>query len=313
MAHTHMHQRLGPRLGLSVALTLGFVVVEAAAGWTANSLALLADAGHNLADALALAFSWYAVWIARKPADARRTYGYHRAGVLAALVNAVSLVVMALFIFWEAWQRLRAPQEVQGGLMIGVAAIAVVLNGLIGLWLHEGAKHDLNVRSAYIHMLGDALSAVGVVGAGVIVIVSGWAAADPVVSILIGALILWSSWDVLVEATNVLLEAAPARLDMAALEQAIRVVPGVEGLHDLHVWTVGSGIVACSCHVLVAEQTVREGQQVLRAVNSVLRDRFRVTHTTVQVEVQGCEPDALYCSLMPVCDPHAGHADSPAE
>jgi cobalt-zinc-cadmium efflux system protein len=178
-AHTHASEGTGRRLVLSVALTLAFVVGEGLAGHFANSLALLSDAGHNFADALTLLFSWYALWMARKPADAKRTFGYHRVGILAALANAVSLVIIALVIFWEAVQRLRFPESVQSGLMIGVAAVAVLLNGVISLWLRGDARHDLNVRSAYLHMLGDAISALGVVVAGIVVALSESAIADP--------------------------------------------------------------------------------------------------------------------------------------
>jgi cobalt-zinc-cadmium efflux system protein len=307
MAHTHTHGgAAGRTLALSVVLTLTFVAGEAVAGYFANSVALLSDAGHNFADALALGLSRYAVWIAGRPADAKRTYGYHRVGVLAALVNAVSLVVIALVIFWEAVQRLWAPEPVGAGLMIGVALGAIVLNVVISLRLRAGAKHDLNLRSAYLHMVGDAVAALGVVVAGVVVLCTGWTAADPVVSFLIGGLILWSSWGVLTEAVNVLLEAAPAGLDVPALEQAIRSAPGVLGVHDLHVWTVASEMVACSCHVLVAEQNVRAGQQVLRTVAGLLREKFHVTHTTIQVEVEGCEPDDMYCTLRSIAA-HSAH------
>jgi cobalt-zinc-cadmium efflux system protein len=308
MVHTHSHSPTGRGMGLAVALTLGFVVGEAAAGYFANSLALLSDAGHNFADALALLFSWYALRMARRPADARRTFGYHRVGVLAALANAVGLAVMALLIFWEAGQRLLAPVQPHPGLMIGVAAAAVVLNGAIGLWLHEAAKHDLNVRSAYLHMLGDAASALGVVAAGVVTALTGSAVADPVVSFLIGALILWSSWGILREAMDVLLEAAPKRVDVAALAQALGGLPGVHNVHDLHVWTVASGMAACSCHLVVPEQTVWGGQQVLRAAAELLRERFGVVHTTIQIEVEGCDPNDLYCTLRPVHQDGHGHA-----
>lgn len=295
----HDHGRTGRSLTLSIVLTLAFVLGEAAAGVVANSLALLSDAGHNFADALALVFTAYALRMAKRPADPRRTFGYHRAGILAALANAASLVVLALFIAWEAVQRLRAPEPVASGWMIGVALVAVVLNGLISLWLRGEAKHDLNVRSAYLHMLGDALSALGVAAAGGISALTGTTYADPVVSLLIAALILYSSWGILAEAVDVLLESAPRGFDMNALEQAVRGVPGVLGVHDLHVWTVASGINACCCHVVVAEQSVRGGQQVLRAVVGELTRRFGISHTTVQVEVEGCEPDELYCVLRP--------------
>lgn len=284
-------------MGLSIVLTLGFVLGEAVAGYLAHSLALLSDAGHNLADALALALSWYALRMARRPADARQTYGYHRVGILAALVNAVSLVVITLYIFWEGMQRLLAPEPVRGGLMIIVALVAVMLNGAISLWLRGEARHDLNIRSAYLHMLGDAVSALGVVTAGIVVEFTGSTAADPIVSLLIGVLILWSSWGILVESVNVLMEGVPKGLDMADLERSIAEVPGVLGVHDLHVWTVASGMVACSCHIVVAEQSLRSGEQVLRAVSQTIKRRFGVAHTTVQVEVEGYEPDMMYCSV----------------
>ncbi len=286
-------------MGLSVVLTLAFVLAEAFAGYWANSLALLSDAGHNFADALALIFSWFAIWIARKPSDAQRTFGYHRVGILAALVNAVSLVVIALLIFWEVVGRLRHPEPVQSGPMIGMALAAILLNGVISFWLRSEARHDLNVRSAYLHMLGDAVSAVGVVVAGVIVALTGEAVADPVVSLVIGGLILWSSWGVLTEAVNVLLEAAPKDLDMAAVERAVKEVPGVLNAHHLHVWTVTSGFIACSCHVVIAEQSVRSGQQVLRAVAELLDHQFGIDHATVQIEVEGCETKEVGCPIRP--------------
>lgn len=293
-------------MGLSAVLTLAFVLGEALAGYWANSLSLLSDAGHNFADALALIFSWYAIWIARKPSDAQRTFGYHRVGILAALVNAVSLIVIALLIFWEAANRLRHPEPVQSGPMIVVAVIAILLNSLVSFWLRGEARHDLNVRSAYLHMLGDAVSAAGVVVAGIIVALTGEAVADPVVSLLIGGLILWSSWGVLTEAVNVLLEAVPKGLDIGTLERSVKKVPGVLNVHHLHVWTVASGIVACSCHVVVAEQSVRSGQQVLRTVVELLDQQFGIGHSTVQIEVEGCEANDMYCTRRSVHSDHPG-------
>jgi cobalt-zinc-cadmium efflux system protein len=278
-------------------LTVAFVVIEAVAAWFAQSLSLLSDAGHNFADAAAVGFSWYALWVAQKPAHTGMTYGYHRVGILAALVNAVSLVVIAIFIFWEAVERLRNPVPVDGWLMIAVSIAAVSLNGTITVWLHAGSKHDLNIRSAYLHMAGDAVSALGVLIAGVVVVLGGPPLADAIASFLIGALILWSSWGVLKESVNVLLEGTPFGLDMAAVEVGIAAVPGVLNVHDLHVWTVGSGVIACSCHVLVAEQTIREGQQILKSVVDELGHRFGISHTTVQIEVEGHEADEMYCTM----------------
>ena len=299
--HSHSHSHVPPNvsdrmMGAAVALTLTFVLIEAISGWFAQSLALLSDAGHNLADAAALGFSWYALRAARKPSHHGMTFGYHRVGVFAALANAVSLVAIAVLIAWEAIGRIRAPESANGSVMIGVAVAGIVVNLLIGLWLHKGSKDDLNVRSAYVHMLGDAVSAFGVVIAGVLVATMRSPLADPIVSLLIAGLILYSSYGVLRESATVLLEGTPTGMDMPGLIAAIKSVGGVLDVHDLHVWMVGPGVVACSCHILVAEQSIREGQQVLRAVVHDIEHRFQITHTTVQVEVEGCEADDMYCT-----------------
>lgn len=299
--HSHCHTATAGlsrwKLGFAVGLTLAFVAGEAVAGILAQSLALLSDAGHNLADAAALGFSWYALWLASKPANQGMTFGYHRVGILAALVNAVSLVVIALLILIDAVVRLRNPESPHGLVMIVVALLAIGMNLLISLWLRSGAKHDLNVRSAYLHMLGDALSAFGVVAAGIIVAASGIAIADPIASILIAGLVLATSWGVLKESVTILLEGTPIGMDMGMVERAIGDVRGVEGVHDLHVWTVGPGVIACSCHVVVAEQSIREGQQVIRAVVDRLHVDFNINHSTVQVEVEGHESNEMYCTL----------------
>jgi cobalt-zinc-cadmium efflux system protein len=297
MGHGHNHGSAltGRRIALSICITILFVIGEAITGYFSHSLALMSDAGHNFADALALVFSWYGIWIAQKPSTAQRTFGYHRVGILAALVNAVSLVVIALLIFWEASTRLRHPEPVQSTPMIVVALIAILMNTVISFWLKNAAKNDLNVRSAYMHMLGDAISAAGVVVAGLVVAFTGASIADPIVSLLIGILILWSSWGILKESVNVLLEAIPEGMDMADVERTIGGVHGVLAVHDLHVWTVGSGMVCCSCHVMVNEQSVRSGENVLRAVTEELEHNFGIAHTTIQVEVEGCEPNDMYC------------------
>lgn len=307
MGHNHDNgaSLTGRRLLLSVFITVTFVIGEAAAGYFSNSLALLSDAGHNFADALALVLSWYALWIAQRPSSAKRTFGYHRVGILVALVNAVSLVVIALLIFWEAVSRLRHPEPIQPTPMIVVALIAILLNTLISLWLRSAAKKDLNIRSAYMHMLGDAISAAGVVIAGVIVAFTGASIADPVVSVLIGILILWSSWGILKESVNVLLEGVPEGMEMDTVERTIGAVAGVLAVHDLHVWAVGSGMVCCSCHISVEEQSVRSGENVLRAVAEELEHKFGISHSTIQVEVEGCEPNDMYC-IMKIAGGPAG-------
>ena len=293
--HSHARQVSARTMGGAVALTLAFVLAEAVGGWWGNSLALMSDAGHNLADAAALGFSWYGLWMANKPSHEGMTFGYHRVGVFAALVNAASLVLIALLIGWEGILRIAHPEHASGGLMIALATTGIVVNLAISRWLHHGAKHDLNVRSAYLHMIGDAVSAFGVVAAGVIVATTHATLADPVVSLLIATLILYSSYGVLSESAMVLLEGTPAGTDMPALIAAMKDVVGVLDVHDLHVWMVGPGVVACSCHIVVAEQSVREGQQVLRAVVRDIEERFHITHTTVQVEVEGCDATDMYC------------------
>ena len=282
-------------MGAAVGITMTFVVIEALSGWYAHSLALLSDAGHNLADAAALGFSWYGLWIANKPSHHGMTFGYHRVGIFAALVNSAALVGIALLVGWEAISRLREPEAANGLVMMTVAAAAIVVNTLIGLSLHRGAQQDINIRSAYLHMVGDAVSAVGVVIAGALVATTHLTLADPMVSLIIASAILYSSYGVLRESATVLLEGTPKGMDMPAVIAAIKAVAGVLDVHDLHVWMVGPGVVACSCHIVVAEQSVREGQQVLRAVVHDVERQFHITHTTVQVEVEGCAADDMYC------------------
>ena len=236
----------------------------------AHSLALMSDAGHNFSDALALVLSWYGFQAAKRPATSRRTFGSHRVGILAALANALTLVAIGAIIIWEAVDRFRDPQPVKSGPMIWVALAAMLLNGVISFWLHSGTKHDLNLRSAYLHMLGDAVSAFGVVIAGIIIALTGSPLADPVVSLLIGGVIIWSSWGIITESVGILLEAVPKGVDMEALEQSIKAVNGVLGVHDLHVWTVASGIHSASCHIHVSEQSIRSGEQILKAVAEML-------------------------------------------
>lgn len=290
MSGTHSHGAgvSSQKMWLATAITFSFCLGEALVGYQSNSLALMADAGHNFADALALALSAFALWIATKPADNKRTYGYHRVGILAALVNAVGLAVMAVLIFWEALQRLQSPEQVQSGPMVWVALLAIVLNSGIAWWLFSAAKTDLNIRSAYLHMLGDAIASLAVVIAGVIIIFTSWYIADPIVSIIFAMLVLWSSWSIFTESIQMLLEGTPTGMNLAEVELEIRNVTGVLDLHDLHVWTISSGLVACSCHILVAEQSVSGGQQILQAVTHMLDHDFRISHSTIQIEVEDC-------------------------
>ncbi|HEX7541592.1 MAG TPA: cation diffusion facilitator family transporter, partial [Anaerolineales bacterium] len=238
MAHEHIINPIRSsvrRLALSLGITLVFVVIEILAGLFANSLALLTDAAHNLTDVLALALTWWALWITTKPADSSKTYGYHRAGILVALVNSTTLAVIALGIFYEAWKRIVAPPIVQVDILIGVGAAAVVVNLATALLVRRGSEHDLNLRSAFLHLMGDVLSTVGAVIAGIIIRFTGWNWLDALVSVLIGFLILWNAWGILRESLEILMESTPADIDLDALRRDMLAVEGVRGVHDLHI------------------------------------------------------------------------------
>lgn len=299
--HTH-GATSGRLLWLSLGVTLAFVVVEAIFGLRAHSLALLSDAGHNASDALALGLAAYAVWLGRRPASPGKTFGYHRAAILVALANAAALVVIALAIFVSAWQAFHHPQPVQGTLMMAVAAVAVVMNTVIASWLSPHAHSSLNARAAYVHMAGDALSSLGVVIAGAVVHFTHWQYADPLVSVLIGVFIFYSSWGIITDATNVLLEGTPKGLDVDALAAAMRDTPPVQDVHDLHVWTVGDGIHFLSCHVVVPDDcTLPTASSIVGLLNTKLHEGFGIGHATIQVERVGCDNcradrDTLYCA-----------------
>ena len=287
-SHSHGAGITSNKMWLATVITFAFCLGEALVGYKANSLALMADAGHNFADALALSLSAFALWIATKPADNKRTFGYHRVGILAALVNAVGLAVMAIVIFWEATQRLQTPEHVQSGPMIWVALLAIVLNSGLAWWLASAAKEDLNIRSAYLHMLGDAAASLGVVIAGIIIAFTSLFIADPIVSIVFALLVLWSSWSIFTESIQMLLEGIPVGMELNKVESAIRNVNGVLNMHDLHVWTISSGLIAGSCHILVAEQSVSSGQKILKEVAHMLEHDFKISHSTIQIEVEDC-------------------------
>ena len=287
-SHSHGAGISSNKMWFATAITFAFCLGEALVGYKSNSLALMADAGHNFADALALALSAFAIWVATKPADSKRTFGYHRVGILAALINAVGLVVMAIVIFWEAIQRLQNPEHVQSTPMIWMALLAIILNSGIAWWLASAAKEDLNIRSAYLHMLGDAAASLGVVIAGIIIAFTSLFIADPIVSIIFALLVLWSSWSIFTESIQMLLEGIPVGMELNKVESAIRNVSGVLDMHDLHVWTVSSGLIACTCHILVAEQNVSTAQKIQAEVAHELEHDFKISHSTIQIEVEDC-------------------------
>lgn len=280
--HSGARGRSSSRLALVLALVSLYAVAEVVGGLLSNSLALLADAGHMLSDAAALGLSLFAIWIARRPASPRHTYGYYRAEILAAVANAATLLAIAIYIFIEAYGRLGEPPEVQGPLMMGIAGGGLVIN-LIGLGiLHSGRSESLNVRGAWLHVLSDALGSIGAIAAGGLIWAFGWYWTDPVASVIIGLLVLHAGWQLLKEGTEVLMGAAPANIDLEEVRDALLAEPGVVDVHDLHVWTITSGLPSLSAHVVVRED--RFGWETLESVRELVHDRFDIDHVTVQLE-----------------------------
>lgn len=299
MGHSHSHSHhhgTGKILGWSLAATAAFVVFELAAGLQAHSLALLSDAGHNLTDALALGLAAFGFYVQSKPADQVKTYGYHRAGVLAAFVNALTLVLLAGYILWESYHRLLAPEQVHEWTMIAVAALGLVVNIGIMLGLHA-RKSDLNIRAAWVHMLGDAVGSVAIIAGAFVIRWTGWQRVDPILSILIALLIVWTAYDIIRESLNILLEGLPAGLELQQVVGAMQTVEGVRDVHDLHIWTLGSDVHALSCHVLIEDQPPSSSEGILKQINQVVCSRFHIHHTTIQFEHSRCVLAESGCSL----------------
>ncbi|MCE5308810.1 MAG: cation diffusion facilitator family transporter [Acidobacteriales bacterium] len=287
--HTeHQPRTTGRVLKWSLALTVAFVVVEFSAGLEAHSLALLSDAGHNLTDALALLLAWFAFRFEMKPPDEVKTYGYHRAGVLAAFVNALALMLLSGFIFYESYHRLMAPPTVNETTMILVATLGLLVNGAIMLGLRRDSAHDLNIRSAFLHMMGDALGSIAIIVGAIGIRYTGWQHIDPILSILIALLIIWTAWDITKESLNILLEGLPKGMKLNNVLAAMQGVDGVLGVHDLHIWSLGSNISALSCHVLIKDLPPSESEGILKRLNDTLRKRYGINHTTVQFERTNC-------------------------
>jgi cobalt-zinc-cadmium efflux system protein len=287
--HQHHHPAdMGRVLIWSLAATLLFVFVELFAGFRAHSLALISDSGHNFTDALALLLAWFGFYFGRKPPDETKTYGYHRAGVLAAFLNALSLLILAVYIWYESYQRWLHPQPVSEGIMLAVAGLGLVVNAGIMWGLHHERSRDINVRSAWAHMLGDAVGSVGIMAGATAIHITGWERIDPLLSAAIGALIVWTGWDIIHESLNILLEGLPRGIKLTEVTGAMRKVEGVIDVHDMHIWSLGSSTHALSCHVLIDDVPPSSSDAVLRGINRVLCDRFRIHHTTIQFEHVSC-------------------------
>jgi cobalt-zinc-cadmium efflux system protein len=311
--HAHVHGAGSPKrvLKISLGVTLAYIVLLVAAGIRAHSLALLSEAGHNLSDFLALLLSLVAVYLHSRPASSTKTYGYHRAGVLAALVNAVSLVAVAFFIFFEAFRRLQHPEHVQAAVMMWVAAAGVVMNGVIALMLYRSSGHgasDVNIRSALLHEVGDTLSTAAVIAGGWAILITGNSWIDSALSCGIGALILWSGFGIVRETLNILLEGTPRGVKLESVESAIRSIEGVNDVHDLHCWSIGSETRALSCHISIADIPPSVSERILRDVKERLHHNFHIDHTTIQFEHVECE--VAHGCVIPVGEIEGHHHHS---
>jgi cobalt-zinc-cadmium efflux system protein len=302
-AHSH-HPATANVFRWSVGVTVLFVALEVVAGIKAHSLALVSDAGHNFTDALALLLAWIANYMETKPANEFKTYGYQRAGVLSAFVNALTLVALSAWIFYESVVRLRTPLPVNQTVMIAVAAVGVVMNGGIMWALRVARRKDINVRSAFVHMMGDALGSAAIIAGAVAIAYTGWVQIDPLLSILIGVLIVWTAWDIIHESINILLEGLPRGLRLNDVIGSMRAVEGVLDVHDLHIWSLGSSTHALSCHVLIEDVPPSSSDAILRGLNGVLAERFHIFHTTVQFEHCSCAVSETGC-VIPVETEHA--------
>ena len=303
MSHDHHHPGTGQILKWSFFATLAFVVLEALVGIRAGSLALLSDAGHNFTDALSLVLAGVGLYLQSKPADEIKTFGYHRAGVLTAFANALTLGGIAILIFYEAWQRFLHPRHVSEQAMLWVAALALVLNGTVMWGLHRDKDHDLNIRAAFVHMLGDAVSSVGIIAGAIAIHYTGVQAIDPLLSVLIGAMIIWTAWDIIQESLNVLLEGLPRGMELQQVTEAMRALEGVIDVHDLHIWSLGSSAHALSCHVLIEDMPPSESNTILCRINELLCG-FNVHHTTIQFEHAKCANSDAPCSVLATLHHH---------
>jgi cobalt-zinc-cadmium efflux system protein len=277
--HRHGPPRVSRALTRALIVTVVFMVVELVGGYLANSLALLSDAGHMLTDVGALCLSLFAHWMSKKPSTPRMSFGYHRAEILGALLSGLVIWLLAGGLIYEAVSRLQSPPEVKGPIVLGVALVGLLANLASMAMLHSSQQSNMNVRAAYLHLITDAMGSVGALVAGAVLMFTGWQIIDPIITLLVAALMLFSSWQLVRDAVVVLMESTPGHLDPGAVLAELQAIPGVREAHDLHIWTVASGRPALSVHLVAAD-----AERVLRAANDLLSERYRIIHTTIQVE-----------------------------
>ena len=309
--HNHTHGMAKQTLRFAFFLTIIILAAELVGGIIGNSLALLSDAGHVVTDIFALGLAWFAAVQAEKPANAHKTFGYHRVGILAALINAVTLILIAFAITWEAVQRLQHPQPVQPLVMFISAGIGIAINLFIGFGLQREG-HSLNVRAAALHVFSDVAASVGVILAGILILLTGWTLADPLLSVGIAVLIAVGAWLIIRETTDILMEAVPRDISLSALVTDMKGVGGVRDVHDLHVWSIASGMYALSCHTLIDDLPPSGSSPILQSLTTMLNEKYHIGHATIQFECnnrQGacCEMEGLYCRLEAVKEKCNGH------
>lgn len=297
--HRHGHQTPVSRK-LTVAAALNFLVVagEITVGVIAGSLALIGDALHNLTDTVALVIALVAVRLARRPPTSEKSFGYQRAGIVAAFINAGLLMAFTLYILSEAWSRLLAPREVQTTPMLVAAAVALTVNGATALSIHHESREDVNIRGAFVHMIGDAVSSAGIIVAALAIRFTGMPQWDAIVSIFIGLMILWSSHGVLRESVNLLLEGTPSGIEPRDVYESLSRIEGILGVHHLHIWALGPSKPALSCHIMVGDVPVRSTDRMLEEINATLLRDFRISHTTIQFELSSCSEDDPNCVVL---------------
>lgn len=288
--HEHEYQfHARGRLIFAIVANSIFMAVEVVFGLIAGSLALLGDAGHNFTDSLALVLSLIAVLLMARPRDRKRTFGYHRTGILVAFINSLVIVLVCIYLFYEAIRRIAEPPEVRGGMVIIVACLGFLANGGLAMILLRG-REDLNIRSAFLHLLADALVSLGVVASGIIIVVTGWWVVDPIITIVIGLVILAGAFRIMSESVNILMEAVPRGLDYREVLRDMASFRGVEDVHDLHIWEIGSNLYALSAHASMASDSVEECRVALREMKEMLRERYNMAHITLEIEGGSCSP-----------------------
>ena len=299
--HARRTLPVASKLKLGIILSSLIMAAEVAGGLLANSLALLADAGHVFVDIIALSLSWYGIRQAERPASHSMTFGYHRVGVLVAIVNTLSIFGIAVFIFYEAVQRLQQTPEINSPLMLAVAAVGLGINLFVASWLRREQKTNLNVRSAFWHALGDALASVGVIVGAVIIMLTGLVAADPIISIVIGLIIVLAAWSIFRDGLRVLLEASPKQIDVRRLVKDIGQIPGVKGVHDIHVWSITPELHAMSCHILIDDLSASKAARIREQTEELL-GRYNIEHTTLQMEYEQCRANDMFCTMTAFSD-----------